>query len=327
MNPFRFARATSVHAALAIPASIGAAYLAGGTTLIDLMKEGVECPGAILDIGSLPLTEVSMSADGAVRVGAMVSNADLARHPLVLGRYRLLADAILSGASAQIRNMATTGGNLLQRTRCPYFRDLALPCNKRQPGTGCGALDGFNRSNAVLGGSEHCIATHPSDMAVALVALDAVVYVASAKGERRIPIREFYRLPGDTPQRETALVKGDLIAGVVLPLSSASLWPAYVKVRDRASFEFALASAAVVMGMEQGTISKCGIALGGIGTVPWHAKSAERILLGRTPDDRVFDQAADAALAGATPRKHNAFKVELAKNTLIRALQQAARQS
>ena len=318
MKPFEFITAVDEHQALA--AAARAKFLAGGTTLVDLMKLHVEQPAALVDINALPLDEVEELPDGSVRVGGMVRNSDMAKHPLIRGRYPFLADAIVSGASPQLRNMATTGGNLLQRTRCYYFRDTALPCNKREPGSGCGAFHGYNRIHAVLGGSEHCIATHPSDMCVALAALDAVVRVRGRGRERSIRFADFHVLPGDRPEREHALEPDELVVAVDIPSTPFAVRSAYVKIRDRASYAFALASAAVALDVRDGAIHQARIALGGIATKPWRAHEAEAMLIGKRVDPGVYRAAADAALRGAVPRRHNAFKIELAKRTLVRAL-------
>ncbi len=324
MNPVAYARPQSPGGALAtLAAHSDAMFLAGGTTLIDLMKEGVETPGVLVDINALPFTEVTVEAHG-VRIGAMVRNSDLAVHPVIRQRYPMLSQALLAGASPQLRNMATVGGNLLQRTRCPYFRNTSAPCNKRVPDSGCSALDGYNRGHAVLGTSEHCIATHPSDMAVPLVALDAVVHVLGRGGERRIPIAEFHRLPGDTPQFDSALDHGELIAGIEIPNIPAAANSRYVKVRDRASFEFALASAAVALEVRDGLIREARIAVGGVATKPWRARDAEQALIGQQPGDDAFARAAEAALAGAVARRHNAYKIPLAKRVLVVALSETA---
>src|SRR5205814_51711 len=307
MDPFKYVTATDVHRASDAANAIGARYLAGGTTLVDLMKLHVERPAVLVDINAMPLTQIEELPDGGVRVGAMARNSDMAHHSLIRTRYPFLSEAVLAGASAQVRNMATTGGNLLQRTRCYYFRDTAAACNKRQPGSGCGALDGYNRIHAVLGTSDHCIATHPSDMCVALAALDAIVRLNGPRGERTIPVTEFHVLPGDHPERESVIDPGELITAVdipPLPFAGRSL---YVKVRDRASYAFALASAAVALDVDGGIVRDARIALGGIGTKPWRARDAEHLLVGRPPDLASFRSAADAALAGAIPRRHNAF--------------------
>jgi xanthine dehydrogenase YagS FAD-binding subunit len=303
-------------AALAHPASM---FLAGGTAVVDLLREGVFAPDVIVDIGALRLRDVRVDGD-STSIGAMVSNADVAWNPAIRAMFPVVSQAILSGASGQIRNMASTGGNLLQRTRCPYYRDLTAPCNKRTPGAGCAALEGFNRSHAILGGSNRCVATHPSDFAVALTALDAVVRVKGPHGERDIPITQFFLQPGETPERETSLEKGELIVAVKLPHTPSSARSLYLKVRDRQSFEFALASAAVAAEMRDGVMTGVRIAMGGVGTVPWRAPEAEALLEGKAPTVLNFVAAAEAALASARPLRHNAFKLALAGNTLIAAL-------
>lgn len=329
MELFQLSRANSVSEAIAAGAASTTAQqgaevrlLAGGTTLLDLMKLNVERPARVIDISRLPLDTVEDMQDGGVKIGATVRNADLAVHPLIRERYAVLSQALLAGASAQLRNMATTGGNLLQRTRCVYFRDTAMPCNKRDPGSGCAALNGFNRTLAVLGVSDACIASNPSDMNVALTALDATIHVEGSTGRRSIAIDDFYLLPGETPQRETVLEPGDLITHVTLPPAPPGARSLYVKLRDRASYEFALASAAVVVKVVDGRIAHARVALGGVGTKPWHSPEAEAVLMGGTPDMVTFQRAADAALAGAKPRSQNAFKVELARRGLVHALTQ-----
>jgi xanthine dehydrogenase YagS FAD-binding subunit len=323
MMPFRFETAADQRTAIDAGATPGARYLAGGTTLVDLMKLHVEQPAVLVDVNSLPLDRIEPLADGGIRVGALVKNSDMAHHEAIRTRYPMLSEAILAGASAQIRNMATTAGNLLQRTRCYYFRDTASPCNKRLPGTGCPAIDGYNRIHAVLGGSAHCIATHPSDMCVALAALDAVVRVRGSRGERAIPIAGFHLLPDDHPERETAIAPGELITAVDIPPLPFAARSVYLKVRDRASYAFALASAAVALDVRDGTIQDARIGLGGIATRPWRAHDAERLLLGRPAGVPAYRAAAAAALAGAVPRSHNGFKIELARRTLVRALSRA----
>ena len=296
-------------------------FIAGGTTLVDLMKLDVETPSRIIDINRLDLARIERQPDGARRIGATVRNSDLAHDPNVVRDYPVLSQALLSGASGQLRNMATTGGNLLQRTRCSYFRDLAYEeCNKRTPGSGCAAIGGHNRTHAILGASEHCIATHPSDMAVAMMALEARVHILGASGERDVPIGEFYLLPGQTPNLENVLKPGDLITYVTLPSPAAGARSHYLKLRDRASYEFALASSAVVIQVEGGHVRRARIALGGVGTRPWRAIEAERALTGKPASEASFRAAADAALRGAHPQRDNAFKVELAKGCLVRAL-------
>jgi xanthine dehydrogenase YagS FAD-binding subunit len=320
MRAFRFTQAKTVDAAM----EPGARFLAGGTTLIDLMKLNVETPERVVDINRLPLSRVEAAADGGLKIGALVRNSDLAIHPEVKARYAVLSEALLSGASPQLRNMATTGGNLLQRTRCYYFRDTAYACNKRQPGTGCSAMDGYNRIHSVLGGSEHCVATHASDMAVAMMALEAVVHTRGAKGgsggERQIALNEFYLVPGTTPERETVLEPGELITYVTLPKLPEGTRSHYLKLRDRAQYEFALASAAVVVTVQGGRIARARIALGGVGTKPWRSREAEAALEGKPAEEKNFRAAAEAAMRGAKPLRDNGFKIELAKRALVRAL-------
>ena len=316
MQTFRFTQAKTVDAAL----EPGARFVAGGTTLIDLMKLNVETPKSVVDINLLPLDRVEASADGGLKIGALVRNSDLANHSDVKTRYTVLSQALLSGASPQLRNMATTGGNLLQRTRCYYFRDTTYACNKRQPGSGCSAIDGFNRIHAVLGGSEQCVATHPSDMAVAMMALEATVHTRGGKGEREIALEEFYLVPGSTPERETVLEPGELITYVTLPKPVAGTKSYYLKLRDRAQYEFALASAAVVASVDGGRVKRVRIALGGVGTKPWRSREAEAALEGKAPDEGNFRAAAEAALRDAKPLRDNGFKIELAKRALVRAL-------
>jgi len=320
MNTFtfeRFARATD--AASAVAARPRAMFLAGGTTLVDLMKVDVLTPDTVVDVRPLGLSSIDVS-DDAIAVGAAVTNSQLAWHPAVRDRFPVLSQAILSGATTQIRNMATVAGNILQRTRCPYFRDVHASCNRRQPGSGCDALDGFNRGHAVLGVSEHCIATHPSDMCVALAVLDADVHTVRADGTTRaIPFSEFHRVPGRTPHVEVELAHGELITHIVLPRLPAARRSHYLKVRDRASYEFALAAAAVVLDLEGDTIRAARLGLGGIATKPWRATEAERFLTGREASDETFRGAAEIALSGAVAREHNHFKVELAKRTIVRA--------
>lgn len=299
-------------------------FLGGGTTLIDLMKLNVETPTRVLDINRLPLDKIEATSDGGVKIGAMVRNSDLANHAKVQKDYSVLSQSILQGASAQIRNMATVGGNLLQRTRCVYFRDTAMPCNKREPGSGCPAITGHNRTLAILGASEHCIATNPSDMCVALAALEATVHIQGPKGSRAVALGDFHLLPGATPHRETVLEPGDLITHVTLPRPIAGSKQVYLKLRDRASYEFALASAAVVLTIASGKITHARIALGGVGTKPWHSAEAEAALAGKPANDNAFRQAAEAALRQAKPQSENKFKIELAKRCLTHALRMAA---
>ena len=295
-------------------------FLAGGTTLVDLMKLNVETPAHLIDINRLPLDKIERLPDGGLKIGATVRNTTLAQDPYVKEHYTCLSQAILAGASTQLRNRATTAGNLLQRTRCVYFRDPTMPCNKRVPGSGCPAIEGHNRNLAILGTSERCIANNPSDMCVALLALDAVVHIQSSKGERSVPIAEFHLLPGDTPERETVLEPGDLITSVTLPPPEKSAKSLYLKLRDRASYEFALASAAVVLSLENGLIARARFAMGGIGAKPWRVAEAEDSLEGQKPEIPAFQRAAEIVLRGARPQSENGFKVELAKRCITRAL-------
>ncbi len=327
MRPFSYARAGDVAEALAgLGAAPDAALLAGGTTLIDLMKLTVMTPGTLIDITALPagdatLDAIAATADGGARIWALARMSDVAEHPSIVAGYPVVSEALLMGASAQLRNMATIGGNLMQRTRCTYFRDVTMPeCNKRDPGSGCGARQGIHRLSAVLGTSESCIATHPSDVAVAFVALDATIQVVGEAGERSIAARDFFLLPGDTPWQETALGENELITAVTLPPLPPGTRSHYLKVRDRESYEFALASAAVAIQIGDGVIGHANIALGGVGTRPWRAPEAEALLIGHQPSTALFAAAAEAVLAGAVPLPQNAFKVTLARRTLERAL-------
>jgi xanthine dehydrogenase YagS FAD-binding subunit len=320
MHIFSYEKPLSVEKA----AGSSGRFIAGGTTLVDLMKLGVEQPPALVDVTALPLAQVESLPNGGLRIGAMVRNSDLAHHPRVVESYAVLSQALLSGASPQLRNMATTGGNLLQRTRCPYFRDLTSGgCNKRNPGSGCAAIEGHHRTMAVLGVSDHCIATHPSDMCVAMTALEATIIVQSLKGRRAISIADFYRLPGDTPNIENALEPGDLITHVELPPPMPGAKQVYLKLRDRASYEFALASAAVAAQVEDGHIRTVRVALGGVGTRPWRAHEAEAALAGKPATQENFRAAAEAALKNARPHPENAFKVELSRRCIVRALKMA----
>ncbi len=325
MQSFEFQRARDALSAIAAGAKSGTRFVAGGTTLLDLMKLNVERPEHIIDINGLPLDEVEPLADGGLKIGATVRNSALAHHPIVQRDYAVLSQALLAGASGQLRNMATTGGNLLQRTRCMYFRDTSMPCNKREPGSGCSAIGGANRTLAILGTSEHCIATNPSDMNVAMAALEATIHVQGINGERSIPIADFHLLPASTPQRETLLEPGDLITHVTLPPPMPGKRSLYLKLRDRASYEFALASAAVVINVEGGRIARARIALGGVGTKPWRSTEAEEVLAGQRVGERAFRRAADAALRDARPQSQNGFKVELARRCLVHALNEATR--
>src|ERR1700693_5062530 len=331
MHTFEFVRAEDAAAAVAAAALSKTAqqgadvrFIAGGTTLLDLMKLNVETPARLIDINRLPLGKIEATPEGGLTIGATVRNSDLAHHPAVQRDYAVLSQALLSGASAQLRNMATTAGNLLQRTRCMYFRDTAMPCNKREPGTGCPAITGSNRMLAILGTSDQCIATNPSDMCVAMAALEATIHVHGPKGTRAVPIGDFHLLPGSTPNRETVLEPGDLITHVTLPPPVAGSRQVYLKLRDRASYEFALASAAVVVTVGGGKVPRARVALGGVGTKPWRSPEAEAALVGQTADAANFRKAADAAMRDAKPQSENGFKIELAKRCLAHALQTAA---
>ncbi len=321
MNPFRYERASDASGAVALLAKApNGVFLAGGTNLIDHMKLGVREPDLLIDITHLPYDRVEPLPDGGVRIGAMVRNSDLAADRTIRTRYPLLAQALLAGASGQLRNLATTGGNLLQRTRCVYFQDISKPCNKRVPGSGCSAREGYHRELAILGTSEACIATHPSDMAVALTALGAIVRVLGPQGERTIPLVEFYRLPGDEPQRDTVLEHGELITAVDLPALPFATRSHYRKVRDRASYAFALVSVAAALDVAGGVVRDVRMALGGVAPVPWRAVRAEAALRGAPATEEVFGRAADAELADAQPLPGNAFKVPLARNVIVRTL-------
>ncbi len=323
MNPFRYVRVESPSAAMtAVATEPQARFVAGGTSIVDLMKIYVESPPLLIDINALPLAAIERRGD-RIECGALARLSDLARNADVRALLPFVAGALEQSASPQLRNMATVGGNLLQRTRCPYFRDVATPCNKRVPGSGCAALGGDDRRQAVLGTSERCIAVHPSDLAVALTALDASVHVIGLAASREIALRDFYRLPGDAPHLETTLENGELIAGVALPLLRYGAHSAYVKARDRAEYDFALASAAVAVDVRDGIVAHARIALGGIATIPWRSLDAERELTGAAPGRAAFARAADAALAGARSCGSNGFKIPLAKATLVRALELA----
>ncbi len=330
MEQFRMVNATTDAQAIAAAAKTPTAqmgatvrFVAGGTNLVDLMKLNVERPREVVSIQGLPLDAITATADGGLRLGALARNSDTAHNPAVLRDYAVLSQAILAGASPQLRNMATTGGNLLQKTRCVYFRDTAHRCNKRNPGSGCDALDGDNRMLAVLGTSEHCIASNPSDQNVALMALEAKIEIHGTAGTRVVPIGEFYKLPGTTPHIETVLQPGDLITAALLPPSRPGTKTLYLKLRDRAAYEFALASAAVVVSTSGGRVEHVRIALGGVGAIPWRAHEAEAVLQGKPANAANFRLAADAALQGAHPRKENGFKVELSKRCLVRAMTMA----
>jgi xanthine dehydrogenase YagS FAD-binding subunit len=324
MKPFNYSRATDAQTAVQTVSTSGETkFLAGGTNLLDLMKEGVENPAALVDIVRLNLKQIK-SANGGVSIGALAKNTDTANHPLIRQNYPLLSQAILAGASAQIRNMATNGGNLLQRTRCPYFYDIAMPCNKREPGTGCGALQGINRMHAIFGWSEKCVAVYPSDMSIALAALDAVVKVQGKDGkERSIPFSEFHRLPGDTPEKDNNLQHGELITAIELPKNNFAANSYYLKVRDRASYAFALVSAAAALELNGNKIKQARVALGGVAHKPWRALEAEKFLTGKTADETTFRQAAEAEMRQAKPLEHNRFKVELGRRAIALALRHA----
>lgn len=325
MINFQYVRANDVADAVRlISADPAAKIIAGGTNLVDLMKEDVERPSRLIDISRLPLKAVEETAEGGLRIGALVPNSDLAYHPVVVQRYPLLASAILAGASAQLRNMASTGGNLLQRTRCYYFYDIATPCNKRQPGSGCSAIDGLNRMHAILGTSEACIATHPSDMCVALAALDATVHVVGPAGARAIPFSDFHRLPGDAPHRDTTLEPTEIVTAIELPGPSFAANHSYLKVRDRLSYAFALVSVAAALELEGDKIKQARLALGGVAHKPWRDLSAEAALRGHTADQPTFTRAANVLLRDAKGFGHNAFKIDLARRVAVRALMQAA---
>lgn len=332
MHMFQLRRADDVDAAIKAASGAQTAqqgadirFLAGGTTLIDLMKLNVETPQQVIDINHLPLDKIEAADGGGLKIGATVRNADLAHDERVARDYPVLSQALLSGASAQLRNMATTAGNLLQRTRCIYFRDEHMACNKRNPGSGCAAVNGFNRTLAILGASDQCIATNPSDMNVALMALDATIHIRGPKGERNVPIAEFFLLPGNTPNKETVMQPGDLITHVTLPAPLKGSRSLYLKLRDRVSYEFALASAAVVMTVTNGKIETTQFAMGGVGTRPWRNADAEKTLIGQAPTKEAFRAAAEAFLKDAKPQSQNGFKIELAKRCLVHTLDAAAK--
>jgi xanthine dehydrogenase YagS FAD-binding subunit len=323
VDPFEYVRAKDATAARDACRNGQASYIAGGTSILDLMKLGVERPNRVVDITALAYTKVEETA-GGLSIGALAKNSDVADHPLVKARYPALSQALLSGASPQLRNMASMAGNLLQRTRCPYFREIASACNKRRPGSGCAAMEGYNRVHAVLGTSPSCIAVHPSDLCVALVAFEAVVHTERREGPRAIPISEFHRLPGDRPDLETVLQQGEIITHITVPAKPFFARSCYVKVRDRASFAFALASAAVALDVAAGSIREARVAVGGVATKPWRCPEVEQGLIGQPAVTPTFERAAAAGVARAEPRKHNAFKVPLLQNALVRALSTAA---
>jgi xanthine dehydrogenase YagS FAD-binding subunit len=325
MINFQYSRANDVADAVRqIAADPQARFIAGGTNLVDLMKYGVENPPRLIDISRLPLKTVEETPSGGLRIGALVPNTDLAYHPLIEQRYPIVSSAIMSGASQQLRNMASTGGNLLQRTRCFYFYDVATPCNKRQPGSGCSAMQGINRINAILGTSDQCIATHPSDMCVALAALDAKVHVTGPSGERTVAMTDFHRLPGDTPQIDHNLRRDEIIVAIELPPQGFAAHHSYLKIRDRLSYAFALVSVAAALEIEGGRIKEARLALGGVAHKPWRNPSVEVGLRGKAPDRAAFEQAADALLSGAKGFGHNEFKIDLARRAIVRTMTQAA---
>ncbi|MUL45254.1 xanthine dehydrogenase family protein subunit M [Mycobacterium sp. CBMA293] len=324
MKTFDFHRAHDVDDALAAADTTGGSYYAGGTNLLDLMKLGVAQPSSLVDVGRLGLVEIAATDNGGIMIGSGVTNSAIANHHLVRTQYPVLSHAILSGATTQLRNMATAGGNLMQRTRCPYFMDATFPaCNKRQPGSGCSALDGFNREHALFGASRSCVAVHPSDMAVALSILEAVVHVRSREGARRIAISDFFRLPGDQPERDNALLPGELIVGVELPPSEYAYHSWYLKVRDRHSYAFALVSVAVGMTIDDGTVTSAAIALGGVAAKPWRLPDAEAALVGNSADAATFGRAAEVAMDGAAALSQNQFKLDLGRHSVLRALHRA----
>jgi xanthine dehydrogenase YagS FAD-binding subunit len=326
MRPLSYARATDVASAIAtVSADRDSAFLAGGTTEIDLLRINVVQPRLLVDINPLPLNRVEDLPDGGLRIGALARMSDVAATPGVIERYPMIAQALVLGASAQLRNMASMGGNMMQRVRCSYFRDTEADCNKRSPGSGCAALGGINRGHAILGTSEHCIATHPSDVAVALVALDAVLRTVGPRGERAIPLDDFFLLPGDSPQREHPLEHGELIVAIEVPAAPVARRSLYIKLRDRESYEFALVSVAAALRVDDGVIGEVRLALGGVGTKPWRARLAEQALLGAPAEQASFALAAAAELAPAAPKPMNAFKVELAQRAIVRALETAAK--
>ncbi|HEX8128785.1 MAG TPA: xanthine dehydrogenase family protein subunit M [Pyrinomonadaceae bacterium] len=326
MRPFKYTRTSDpAAAARAVALNPRAKFLAGGTNILDLMKEDVERPDELVDVTRLKLAEIK-AAGGGVSIGALAKNSDTANHPLIRRNYPLLTQAIVAGASGQLRNMATNGGNLMQRTRCQYFYDTAMPCNKREPGTGCGALEGLNRIHAIFGWSDKCVATYPGDMANALYALDAVVRVRGTGGrERTIPVAEFHRLPGDTPERDNNLQHGELITAIELPQSNFAKNYYYLKVRDRASYAFALVAVAAALKLDGGRVRAARIVLGGVAHKPWRSPEAEAALTGQPPSEANFRIAAEAALKGARPLAHNIYKVELGKRAVVRALMRAAK--
>ncbi|GLP67331.1 carbon-monoxide dehydrogenase medium subunit [Streptomyces sp. TUS-ST3] len=319
MHPFSFIKAANTREALSAGRR-GGRYIAGGTTLVDLMRETVERPETLVDISDLPMRDVKVTERGGLRIGALVSMAEAAAHPKVRSLFPVISQALELSASAQLRNMATIGGNIMQRTRCTYFRDVTADCNKREPGSGCAALHGHNRTHAILGTSDSCVATHPSDVAVAFAALEATVHLLGPAGERRVTFADFLLKPGDTPNREQALRQGELITGVEIPALARPLKSGYLKVRDRQSYEFALTSAAVALYVRGGVVREAKVAAGGVGTVPWKLSAVEQALIGERPSDRLWAEAARHAAGGARPLQHNRFKVELVNRTVERQL-------
>jgi xanthine dehydrogenase YagS FAD-binding subunit len=320
MEPFRYVRVHDNQAAIRAAGINEAKFIAGGTNILDLMKLNIERPKQVVDINKLSLSKIEELPNGNIRIGALVKNSDLAYHPAIIKNYPVLSEALLSGASPQLRNMATTGGNIMQRTRCPYFYSTDFACNKRVPGSGCAAISGYNRMNAVLGTSDKCIATHPSDMCVAMAALGAIIHVQGPSGVRAIPFSEFHLLPGQTPHVEHNLKQDELITHVEIPHLPFASQSHYLKVRDRASYEFALTSAAVALDIQNGTITDARVALGGVGTKPWRSLEAEKMLIGLGANEASYKKAGEAAMAGARSFKDNAYKIELAKRTLVRVL-------
>ncbi|GCE07830.1 FAD binding domain-containing protein [Dictyobacter aurantiacus] len=322
MKPINYARATDVTSAIAtVSADPTRAFLAGGTTEIDLLRQGVVAPSGLVDINDLPLKQIENLADGGLRIGALARMSEVAEAPSVVEQFPMISQALVLGASAQLRHMASMGGNMLQRVRCSYFRNLSSPCNKREPGSGCAAMDGFNRGHAILGTSEQCIATHPSDVAVALIALDAIIHVDGPNGERAIAIDDFFLLPGVTPHHEHPLEHGELIVAIEVPALPMARQSLYIKIRDRSSYEFALVSVAVAIELDGNIIRDVRLAVGGIATKPWRARRAEQILLGASAEQTNFARAAHEELSAAVPRQFNAFKVELAERSIVRALE------
>lgn len=324
MKQFQYVRPATQQSVIAALSQPGTKIIAGGSNLVDLMKHGVMTPDKLIDINKLPLRAITPSKSGGLHIGALALNSQVAEDKQVMEKFPLLSQALNAGASAQLRNMATVGGNMMQRTRCPYFYDVVMPCNKRNPGSGCGALEGFNRMHAIFGMSDKCIAVHPSDMAVAMAALDATVVIAGKKGERRLPFVDFHRLPGDTPQLDNNLGKDELIVAVEIPNNNYAAHSYYLKVRDRASYAFALVSVAAALDIDNGTIRSARLAMGGVAHKPWRLTAAEKALAGKPATAATFEQAAQVAMQGAKAFKDNAFKLKLAPATIVEALTHAA---